>query len=232
MKKILALGMVIAVVLSMGITAFANGNGSFVISPSANGAPVLMEDQSSANIKIVAYRDRHDELSDDHVDHFEDAYDSIASMSKMADAVPELSEIAESVNVKLEDLAVSDLFFVALDDGAEHPADEKFNVKFQAKTLGNYVCLLHFYDGIWHIVPNTELLGTDMLAFEADNLGPYAIVVSTGDAPVYPEAPGPDNTTSPWLIVGIVTAVLAAGAGASLIIIVIVKKKRKDEEGK
>ena len=61
MKKILALLITAMLVFVMSISVFADP-GAFVQSPSANGAPVLDEENSDGNIKVTAYRDREKEL--------------------------------------------------------------------------------------------------------------------------------------------------------------------------
>lgn len=227
MKKLLTLIIAITVILAMSISASADP-GAFVQSPSANGAPELVEEDSD-NVIVTAYRDREDVLSEDQVADFEDAYKSVVSVDNLTELVDALSSVASNVNVPIKDLAVNDLFFVSLESGEAAPDGASFKVKLKADTLDKFVCLMVHVDGEWMIVENVVLEDGEAISFDATELGAYAVVVSTGDAPEYPEVPGGDDGVSPWVVVGVVTGSLAVAAGAALIVVLVVKSKSKKE---
>ena len=213
----------------MSVSVFADP-GAFVESPSANGAPVLNEEESDDNVKITAYRNRADELNATQITEFENAYKEIVAVDDLTVLVSSLTSVAENVNVDAADLAVSDLFYVSLESGQDHTEGAKYVLSIQADTFTNFICLLHFVDGEWKIVPEVELKGTKVIEFTAENLGTYAVVVSVGDAPEYPEVPVDDDGVSPWVVVGIVTAGCAVVAGISLIVVIVYKSRHEKDE--
>ena len=186
MKKILALLITAMLVFVMSISVFADP-GAFVQSPSANGAPVLDEENSDGNIKVTAYRDREKELNSTQIKDFEAAYKSVVSVSDLTTINSAIADVAANVQVSNDDLAVSDLFYISLVDESKAVAGATYKLNIQSDTFKNFVCLIKRVDGKWYVVENVELKDETVLEFSTDDLGSYAVVVSTGDIPVYPE---------------------------------------------
>lgn len=213
MKKLLVFCIVVAVVLSMSVTVFAE-LGSFVSSPSTNGAPTLDKDNSDEGANVVAYRDRDGSLSAEEVADLEAAYADIVGADNLVDLVPSLEEIANKLSVNVNGLAVSDLFHVELaNDGEEH------HLRFNAKTLGNIVSLMHFVDGHWRLVADMEVVDEETIDVVVDASGVYAVVVSTDGTPVYPQG------LSTGAIIGIIAAIVVV-AGAAVAAVIIIKKRK------
>ena len=89
---------------------------------------------------------------------------------------------------------------------------------------------MKYDNGEWTVVENVEVKGTKVVDFVADDLGPYAVVVSVGDAPDYPDAPEPDTTVGPWTIMLYILLICTIAAGIFLIIVIIFKSKREKNE--
>ena len=230
MKKLLIIFVVIvSILLTTSVTVFAEP-GVFVQSPSVNGAPVLIEENSDKSIKITAYRNRKIELNAPQIDEFEQAYKSIVGVNDLTVLDSKIAAVAEGVKVDIGDLAVSDLFYLSLKSGADHVDGTTYKVSVQAETFANFICLLKYDNGEWTVVENVEVKGTKVVDFVADDLGPYAVVVSVGDAPDYPDAPKPDTTVGPWTIMLYILLICTIAAGIFLIIVIIFKSKREKNE--
>ena len=219
MRKLLIVFTVIAVVLTATLPATAT-NGGFVESPSSSGAPTLVEDSSAEGIVIVSYRDRIEELPEEDVAAFEEAYEIIKSAEDLTVAVPQLERIANRVNVNPEHLAVSDLFYVGGEDDYQH-SGSAHQVVLLMSALQNFVCVLRYNGESWEPVTDYTINENGELEFMADGFGSYAIVVSTGDIPS-PESPLPT-------ILIVAGAVIVAG-GIGVIIFFFIKRRREDDK--
>ena len=224
MKKIVAVLAVVFILFTTSVTVFAEPGG-FVQSPSTNGAPVLIEEDSDDNIKITAYRYRNEELNATQIAEFEKAYKSVVGEKDLSKLVADLTGIAEAVNVDVANLAVSDLFYLSLISGEDHTEGATYDVSVKADTFVNFICLLKFDDGVWTVVDGAELKGAKVVDFVADDLGSYAVVVSVGEAPEYPGVVTPDVNYIPWMIALIILAIAAIVAGTFLVITIIYKTK-------
>lgn len=228
MRKILAICLTLIVVFSMSIAVFAEP-GAFVESPSANGAPTLIEEHSDDGVKITAYRNRALELNTAQVEDFEKAYKSIVGVADLTSLVEEVGNVATELQVGADDLAVSDLFYISLVSGADSFNGTSYNVRLQSDTFVNFVCLLRMEDGEWKIVSEAEVIDSQVIEFVAEEIGSYAVVVSIGDAPIYPQ-PGGEDQPNVWFIIEITLATLAIVAGVFFIIMLIHKSKHDDGE--
>lgn len=201
MKKLMMLGLVILIMVSLCIPAAAAA-GSFVSSPSANQAPQLVEaenknDQCKAEIIITAYANRN-QLSDDKRQALEAAYADIVGTEDLASLNESINRMAKKVGVEVSELAVSDLFDISMTDCSGHSEHGAFDVTLESETLKNFVCLLHYYNGEWKVVEGAEITKEDYLAFTEDEFSPFAIVVYTGEQDI-----SKDENSS---IIGIIVA--------------------------
>lgn len=224
MKKLLMICLVIVLAAQLCVAAFAT-TGGFISSPSGKPAPELVEgtntsEDCEAEIIVTSYADRND-LPEEARQKLEEAYAIIRGTQDLTTLNELLGQIAKERGVAVEDLAVSDLFDISSTDCDGHEAHGHFDITLEADTLSHFVALLHYYNNEWHVVDSAEVTneGTH-LEFDADQLSPFAIVLSTGDAPAEPED---DNTL---LIVGAVAAgVVIVGATVAVVLMKRFKKK-------
>lgn len=200
MKKIVALIMTLVLVLCLGVTASAE-MGGFVESPSNNKAPELVESKNEsedceAKLLITAYADR-DDLPQETIDKLEDAYEIIKSAKDLSELNKKVEDAAKKLGVKVEDLAVSDMFDISSFGCDAHEDHGHFDITLKPDSLKNFVCLLHYYNGAWRVVENAKITknGTH-LEFTEDEFSPFAIVVNTGAAGTSPETE--DNSNIVW----------------------------------
>lgn len=244
MKKLLAIGLMVAMFLSLGISAFA-ANGGFVSSPSKQTAPQLImcigkneSGEVEVNISITAFGDR-DKLHEEARQIMEDAYTAIMETPNVVDLNTSVKAAIENIldkmnkiiadenegkvaeQVKAENLAISDFFDIsdAVKDGATH-----YSFIIDPETLNNFVCLLHYCDGDWHVVDNAKVSENgEHLEFSVNSLSPFAIVVDT--AAVEVEEPQTNNNNVRIIAICAIAAGLVLGGVA--IVTVIQLKKRK-----
>ena len=213
MKKLFALLLSVAMVLSMTVAASA----VFVASPSVNGAPTLVEVEGGEEglvIKVTSYKDRHD-LDAEAKAAIEDSYNDIKNAPDVTSLVASIKNIADKAGVKVADLKVADLFDVSAVDG-----EIKGTVTFvlSAETLKNFVALLHDKDGKWEVVQGAKVEG-NKLTFSVDSLSPFAIVVNNAEDKDSPATGNPVD----FGIIFVVAALVFGGAAA----ICIVKSKKR-----
>lgn len=199
MKKIISCLLVVMLLCSLSVAAFAD---NFVSSVANAGAPEVAEatqaDGSDAKALIVVtpYEDK-DKLSEEKQAEIDEAFDSLANAEDLAAVNDELKEAAGDQSV-----AVSDLFDISLTGEGE--VSFPLTITLQDKNLDNFAALLHFVDGEWQWV-DAEVDG-EALTFAVDSLSPFAVIVAVDEA-----SSAKTGDTVPYgFIIGAV--VLAAGA--------------------
>lgn len=223
MKKIIMLCLTIVVIASLSISVLAT-MGGFVSSPSGKPAPELVSGKNVsegcvARLILTAYKDR-DELSEDARQKIEKAYSDIVGTQDLSSLNGAIKDIADRLGIDASDLAVSDLFDISATNCDGHEDHGHFDITLKSDTLKNFVCLLHYYGDEWHIVENAEVTHNgEHLEFDEDQLSPFAIVVSTGKAPVEPV----NTDNSAWIIAIIAVAVAIIG----FIVFFVFKRKKK-----
>ncbi len=224
MKKVLAICLMMVLVVSMSVTAFAAPN-AFISSPSKNLAPEVVEgknedDDCTATLVITAYADRH-ELSEDIRLQFEKAYEEIAKAADLTLLNSDLKKVADEVGVKAENLSVSDLFDINYENCGDHEDHGHFDIVLKADTLKHFVGLLHLKDGDWELVKNAEVKevnGELHLVFAVEDFSPFAIVVDNSKE----QSVSPETGDS-----GYMTVCLIVMAVSALAIVVIAAKIKK-----
>lgn len=225
MKKIIMICMVFAMVASMSISAFAT-TGGFASSPSGNLAPRLVDatnesEDCEAQLVITAYGNR-DEMSEEARQRIESAYATIIGTEDISSLNAELSVLAGKLGIKTTDLAVSDLFDISATECNGHSEHGHFDITLKADTLNNFVCLLHYYNGEWHMVENAEVTNHgEHLEFDEDKFSPFAIVVSAQNIV---EEPTQNNV---GVIVAICVAAVAVVGGGIWFAVSFLKKRVK-----
>lgn len=238
MKRVITIIMAIAMIAVMSISVFATGNG-FISSPSKQKAPQIVvsvgeneNGEVEVGLVITAYGDR-DELNEEGRQIMEEAYATIMRTPKIVELNTEVKEIIERIivaldnKIKAENLAVSDFFDIT--DVNVNEANNYF-IEIKPEALENFVCLLHYYDGDWHVVENAKVSDDgEHLEFSVDGLSPFAIVVDTGlviDDPVDDPVDDPTVNSNGWIVA---TGVIVAGVILLVIAIVSVIKRKKNK---
>ena len=216
MKKLIIVLAVAIAICAMSVSTLAASWSGFIESPSASGAPVIVEEESDDGVKISSYRDRAENLSPGQIANFEDAYESIVKYESVPKMNSSISDIANDVKVSPSELAVSDLFYITVPEGKESAV-----VSLESPTFANFVCLLR-YDGSDWVVVEAEKTGDNVIKF--DSLpGAYAAIVSTGATPDH--SGDSDNSIVP-VIIAVAVAAAAAVAGTAAF---LMYKKKKPE---
>lgn len=178
MKKVFAICLALVMVLSMSINVMA-APGSFINSPSNNRAPIIIEienesDDCTATITVIPFGDR-DNLTDEKKQEFENAYNQIVNADKLTDMFSGLEGLISSGMIET-DLAISDLFYLNMEDCDTHFDHGKFKIKLSADTLKGFLGLIQIVDGKWQMVPDATVDG-EYLIFSVKDLSTLAIVV-------------------------------------------------------
>jgi len=224
MKKFITLVLAIALVVVSGILTFAAPAG-FVESPTVDTPALESFENEDAECKaelIVTPFVRIDDLNDAKEQENRDAYDEIVDNDdSFAKA---MKQLAESKNLSVSNLAVSELFDVSYYETAGHDGHGAFTITIKAENLDKFVGLLHRYNGKWVVVDNATAEG-DTLTFTVDDLSPFAIVVNTGVTDV--ENPNTNVADNNQFVVFACAAVIVM---SSAMILAIVKKQKKVKE--
>lgn len=219
MKKIIVLLMATLMILSLQITPFAKGK--FVESPSVNSAPKLVEfdcepHNCGVGITITPYSLR-DTLSDEGQDDMEKAFSDILNKDNSSKFMDVAEEIGKNAEVPFEQLSVSDLFDMTLNECDVHEYDEhgKFVITLEADTFGKFAGVAYFWEGEWRQAA-AELDETGrFLTIHSEHLCPFAIFV---DAGVTPPATSDNSNIYLWVM-------LMSASGLAIIILALRKKK-------
>ncbi len=221
MKKFLTVLLTIAMVLTLGVSAFAN---AFVESPSNNRDPRLIrftvDGDCDGEIIITPFSKRAT-LPSDELSEIGAAYNEIKATTDLTVLVPALSEIAKKNNINTAKLAVSDLFDLRV-EGCTKEAHKTnghgtFTIVVEDQYLSGYVALLHRHEGQWHVVSNATVNGKE-ITFEIEEFSPFAIAVNS-DTHVPP--------TSDNYMIWIWIAVAAVAATGCVVFMVLSKKGSK-----
>ena len=229
MKRILIALFVVATALILTLQTFA-ASGVFVSSPSGKAAPELIEgvnedSECVAVVEICAYSDR-DALSDADKSKLEAAYKSIVNTDDLADLNEKLGELANTLQISSDKLAVSDLFNVGYSDCASHNDHGKFSVKIKPVVIDNFACLMYYDGSAWVVVENVVVDEDEAtITFDMSDPAPYAIVVHDGSA-VIPNVD--DDGISAGIIIGIWLVVKLVDT--SIVFFVVYKESKNKEE--
>lgn len=222
MKKLFAIVMMVVMVCAMTLSVGA-APGGFIQSPSLNTAPILVEYYNSDGecvgvLYVTSYGDRNVlELSER--ENIEAAYESIRNATNVSSLNSQLSGIASNMNISADNLAISDLFNLSMEDCPVHDDHGYFSIKLQSETLKSFVGLMYFENGEWNIVEDAKIDG-EYLTFTTDVPRALAIVVDVDDSVIDVPVTG---DIIPWILI----AVMAASAVGIVVVLVSYKKKSR-----
>ncbi len=221
MKKVLAIILAVILVASTAVVAYARGG--FVSSPSGKPAPVIItiefEDGSCKPEIVITPYSEIDELIEKKKQDMKAAYDEIAANTDLTKICAELRAVAEALKVKIENLAISDLFDLSAYHKIPHDYCGSIKITLSAETIKNFVALIHRKaDGTWENIQDVVVNEAEnSITFSARDFSPFAVVVDTSsDIP----------DTGDFLIIPAATMVISA---VSLAGILISLKKKKQE---
>lgn len=187
MKKLFAIIVTVALMLTMSVSVFA-APGQFVQSPSTNSAPTLISvekdnEDCTADLIITSYSERY-LLPAELKALIEKAYDEIVSSKDLSTLHADLAAVAASLNIAGTNLKVSDLFDIRYEGCEDHDETHTFTIVLGADTLHRFVGLMHMnLNGEWELIKNAKVVNNgEALQFSISNLSPFAIVVDTSDA--------------------------------------------------
>lgn len=208
MKKLLVFLLAIAMLTTLGVTAFAEP-GNFIVSPSKNKAPELIGGTNenancTAKLVITPYSERHT-LNDEKKQKIEYAYDQIVISDDLTEFNSAFKKFVGDKGISSDKLAVSDLFDVSYYGCDDHEKHGAFRISLRADTLSGFVGLLHLNGDKWDFVDNAVVDG-DVLTFSVKELSPFAIVVET-DKHTPPQT---GDDFSWWIYVALMVASAAA----------------------
>lgn len=219
MKKLTALLLIVVMLFTSVIASSANG---FVKSPTLNdNDPDVIEWEnggasagSTNKLVITPYKDR-DSLVPEKKDLIEEAYESVKGTDSIPSICPEIGQVAEDKGIPGENLKVSDLLDISYFEDDVLKDEGTFKIKLDDKYVNDYVGLMEYYDGEWHLVDAT-LTSDGYLEFTVTRLGSFAVVINT-----HPDSPQTGNSF-PWVFAA-AAVVLAAGA----VVCFVASKKAK-----
>ena len=218
MKKMFAIILTLVMVCVMTLSVSA-ASANFLQSPSINKTPIIVDFECSdpnwqGEIYITSFGDRN---VLDLVDRekLEDAYNSIRDAVNIETLIPDIKDIAANLNVSPENLAISDLFHIGISDST----DGKFKITLDSETIKNFVGLVYFEDGKWHVLENATI-ENEYLVFSTDLPRAFAIVVDVDNSVI--DVPVTGDALS-WVLAG----VIVASASGIVILVISYKKKSK-----
>lgn len=227
MKKVLTICLSFALLMALAVGICATP-GAFYESVSGKDSPVLVSgenvsDECNAEVIVTPYSKR-DTLPSDLRQLLEYAYQMIIGVESPAELCEALNGIAAAKGITAADLAVSDLFDVhATECTNGHELHGHFDITLKADLLKNFVALIHYHNGEWHVVESAQVTNNgEHLEFDAEHFSPFAIVISTAE--IETDAPGTSDTNNLWLYVAALSAV------AIVVVVILLAKKKREAE--
>lgn len=221
MKKIFVLILSVVMICSLAFSAAA-APGVFLQSPSFNKNPIIIDFECSdpnwkGDIYITSFGDRN-VLDLVEREKLENAYNSIKDSFGVSNLIPDIAGIAENLGVSSENLGISDLFHI----GITEATGGEFKLKLDSETIKNFVGLVYFEDGKWHVVEGATIDKDGYLVFTTELPRAFAVVVdvdnSVVDVPITGEV-------VPWILM----SVMAVSAAGIIVLVVSYNKKRVKE---
>ena len=229
MKKLVMISLAVIVVLGMSISAIA-ATGGFIVSPSRNQAPELIEvkpsdDKCTVEVEVTAYADR-DTLSPEGRTAIEDAYAKIMGAKNIGELTPAIGDVASGMGADVANFAVSDLFNISASGCESHDGHGKVSVTLGADTLANFACVIAYNNGEWSVIEGATVSEDGKtVTFEADKFGPVAFVANTGSVSADVEEPLGEDNVATTVSVSVATGAAVLAAPMAYFMVQFKKKK-------
>lgn len=149
--------------------------------------PVIEEpDGCREELIVTPYLNKADILSGESKQQMDEAYVTIVEAKDVSELTDEIVDVAHDLGAEVEDLVVRDLFDVTMyhveisDNHVETLHIKNVGFTIEAHDLDNFVALLVYHDGKWHLVDDVEVLkDQDLINVISDELSPFAIITAT-----------------------------------------------------
>lgn len=223
MKKLLSMAMAMLMVCTMVTSSFAAPN-NFVESPVNGGSTNVIDfesdDPDDIGKLVITPFSNIDELPAEKREMMMEAYNQIIAAADLSNLNSGLKKLAEAMGIKTSDLLVSDMFDVSYYPAEnEDPENGTFRIRFGGNSLHNFVALLHYYEGSWHIVDNASVNSDEtVLTFRIKDFSPFAIVVHSenggstgGDSGSGNNSPQTGPSMMPMICGGVAVVFAVAG---------------------
>lgn len=219
MKKTFAIILMLAMVCVMSFSAAA-APANFLQSPSYNKTPIIVDFECSdpnwkGDMYITSFGDRN-VLDLIEREKLEDAYNSIRDALNISTLIPEITDIAANLNVSPDNLGISDLFHIGITDST----DGKFTIKLDSETIKNFVGLVYFENGQWHVVEDAIVNADGYLEFTTSLPRAFAVVVDVDNSII--DVPVTGDVMS-WVLI----SVIAVSATGIVLLVISYKKKNR-----
>jgi hypothetical protein len=161
--------------------------------------------------------EKKEDLPTEKEDAIVEAYNKILAVSDLGVLSSGLVTLANSKNIPVANLGVSDLFDLSYYETANHDSHGTFTITLDAEKLSNFVALLHCVGDDWTVVESATVDSTGTkLTFKADDFSPFAIVVNKDASDSTVTSPQTSSTIH-YVFIG--AAVLLAGAAVCFFVI-------------
>ena len=213
MKKVMAILIMMAMVLSLSVVAFAN-NGGFIQSPTGGTSLISYkfhtEQQGVLSVGLTKYADRADLLKEDR-DLLEQAYADIAGADNLTTLIAGLKKIAGNLK---SNVAASDLFDISIFIDGNQVHNTPVDVVLGIENAEKFAALVHMDEqGNWTVVEGAKVNADGNLEATLNEYSPFAIVIADG-------TPNPGD--------GIDVAVYASiMAVAAIAVVLVIRKSSK-----
>ena len=227
MKKLLVVCLVLVMIASMTLVAFADP-GSFITSPSIKPGPEIIgfeprDSECTAVLVITPFGERL-ELSPVLRGLLDKAYQQISTSDDLTKLNADLAAVAAAQGIEGTMLKVSELFDIHTEGCDYHEGHVDFDITLSADALSRFVGLLHMtIDGEWELISDAQVTHNgEHLQFSVEAFSPFAIVVDTTDG-----FNGDDNApdTGDHSKIYLYSTLMAVSAVA--LVVVLVKGKKQ-----
>lgn len=239
MKKVLTAILIIAMLLSSVICAFA----ADAVVPSVENKPapealtvIITDDETGETfeidlgaITVTSVAEKENIKESEKKEEFEKSYNELKNSKDLTDTIDGLDKVAETLGMDTLKIVVKDVFDVTITDkkaldvlAKGGKIEIKFNTKFEKDQK---VGAAHFYDNKWNAVAAEDIVVNEdgTVVVKTSSLSPFAFFIE-GDEVVVP----PSNTGTIILIVAIVVVV----ALAVVFVVVFTGKKKTAKKAK
>lgn len=149
--------------------------------------PVIVQPDGCVDeLEVTSYINKDKITSEESKQQIDEAYQTIIEAQDVSSLTEEIVDVAHELGAEVEDLVVRDLFDVTMyhvETSENHKESLHVrNVAFtlEAHDLDNFVGLLVYHHGKWHLVDEVEVLKDEnLINVISDELSPFAIITAS-----------------------------------------------------